>query len=262
MSGRGDGAPFQGDQPDGGEVEIVRRSDDEAVLFKPAGLSSERAGDPGLDSLLARARILLGWTDARLPHRLDRPTRGLMVVSRDAVAAARHGDEIRAHAWTKWYLARIPATGRSADGTRLDATALAGPHRAYLRRDGDRARIVRSGGDPSRLTILAVAPATDRRDEAHALIHLETGRFHQIRAMLAHAGFPLAGDTTYGGAPRSGHPSTRDGTVDIDLESVALRIERAGRRMVHRLETHPARRGVASELERALDAAISAPTEA
>ncbi|MCC7246543.1 MAG: hypothetical protein IT269_12750 [Saprospiraceae bacterium] len=29
----------------------------------------------------------------------------------------------------------------------------------------------------------------------------ETGKFHQIRAQLAHAGFPIIGDVSYGGIP-------------------------------------------------------------
>jgi 23S rRNA-/tRNA-specific pseudouridylate synthase len=61
--------------------------------------------------------------------------------------------------------------------------------------------VVRSGGDPSSLAVVAAAPAPGRTGEWHALIKLETGRFHQIRAMLSNRGFPLVGDRDYGGAP-------------------------------------------------------------
>jgi 23S rRNA-/tRNA-specific pseudouridylate synthase len=251
-------------------IEIVRQCDDEAVVFKPAGLSSERVGGHELDSLLSRVRTQLGWPDARLPHRLDRLTRGLIVVSRDAPAAARHGAEIRAKTWLKWYFARVRRTGVASDHGRRNSTSLVGPHHAYIRREGARARIVRAGGDPSHLTVLAVTPATDCIEDAHVLIRLDTGRFHQIRVMLAHVGFPLVGDTLYGGIaarPRAsraralnaqGNGNDGDDEIAIDLESVALRIARDGGAVVNRLHAHADRRGVSEALEHALDEAISA----
>lgn len=227
-------------QPD---LEVVARNDVEAVVYKPAGLSSERTqheAGPALDSLVARARTVLSWPEARLPHRLDRPTRGLVMISRDAASAAAHAREQREGRWTKLYFARVPLR---ADGR--PATALVGPQKAYLRREGQRAIVVRSGGDPARLDVLAVEPATDRAGEAHALVLLDTGRFHQIRAMLAHLGFPLVGDDLY----RGGHAAQ----PSIDLEAVALRIARDEGTVLHRLKVHPDRRGVAPGLERALD---------
>ena len=246
-----------------GRIEIVEQGEAEAVVFKPAGLSSERpqSGGRAVDSLIDRVRVQLGWPDARLPHRLDRPTRGLVMVARDAARVADHAAEIRAGAWTKWYIARIPARG----GARAEnfAKDLAGPHKAYLRREGARARVVRAGGDPSRLTVLAVAPARDRPDHSHALILLETGRFHQIRAMLAHLGFPLVGDELYGGTRAAGAAGASDlGGSDLgafDLEAIALEVKRDGASAIYRLREHPDRVGVADEIERALDEAISAP---
>ena len=201
-------------------ADVVRRGEREAVVVKPAGLSSEApgAGRPGAPrTLIEQARLLLGWPDAQLPHRLDRPTRGFVVVARDRGAVAAHNESIRAGRWSKRYLARVrPAAGAHAE-------ALLGEHRAYLRREGPVARIVRSGGDPSTLTVEAVAPAPGRPGEFDALVLLGTGRFHQVRAMLAHLGAPLVGDRDYGGAAgpmRLEHawlafPSADDGTRRI-----------------------------------------------
>lgn len=249
--------------PKSSALEVIATSDREAVVFKPAGLSSERpnaAAASQSDSLIERARAQLGWPDAQLPHRLDRPTRGLVVISRDRAAAAMHAEEIRAGAWSKWYIARIPSQAAPSSGPSSGqspgrrAAELLGPHKAYLKREGSKARAVRSGGDPSRLTVLAVADATDARDECHALIDLETGRFHQIRVMLADLGFPLVGDALYGGRPRQGA-----GIEDqLDLEAVALRIARPAGPLVFRLAAHRDRRGVSREIEQAIDRATAA----
>jgi len=224
---------------------------DEVAIYKPAGLSSERGpGDPG-DSVVVRASAQFRWGQCWLPHRLDRPTRGIMMLGGSKTAAARQGAEVRAGAWTKWYTARI----RGSDAA---VAALAGEHRTYLKREGRFARVVRSGGDPARLTILAVAAATDAAGEHHALIRLGTGRFHQIRVMLAHLGHPLVGDVDYGGAPRASRVPRE--CADIDLESIALRIERECGPLVFRLAAHRDRRGLSPRIDAALAAAvISAP---
>jgi 23S rRNA pseudouridine1911/1915/1917 synthase len=186
-----------GGEPSIAAADVVRRGAREAVVVKPAGLSSEApgAGRPGAPrTLIEQVRTLLGWPDAQLPHRLDRPTRGFVVLARDRAAVAAHNEAIRAGLWTKRYLARV----RPAAGTRTEA--LVGEHRAYLRREGSVARVVRSGGDPSMLSVEAVAPAPGRGGEFHAVVLLGTGRYHQVRAMLAHLGAPLVGDRDYGGA--------------------------------------------------------------
>ena len=210
-----------GAEPSISAADVVRRGAREAVVVKPAGLSSEApgAGRPGGPrTLVEQARAILGWPDAQLPHRLDRPTRGFVVVARDRAAVAEHNASIRAGAWTKRYLARVrPAPG-------IDPGALVGEHRAYLRREGAVARVVRSGGDPSHLSVEAVAPSPGRPGEFHAIVLLGTGRYHQIRAMLAHLGAPLVGDGDYGGAPGPmflehawlAHPSIDDGVRVVD----------------------------------------------
>lgn len=200
----------------------------ERAIDKPAGLSSERPdhGARSLDSAIERARREFGWPDARLPHRLDRPTRGVLMIARDAAVAAWHAAEQREGRWTKWYVARIPRADRQG----APASALVGTHRAYLRREGRLARCVRSGGDPARLEVLGVfgapdAGPADGRGHSHALIRLGTGRYHQIRAMLANLGFPLVGDRDYGAPDATG----------FELIAVALQIARPDASLVIRL---------------------------
>lgn len=166
------------------------RSDREMVLAKPPGRSCELPGDARGDSWIAEVEQALGVAPLRLSHRLDRPASGLLLVALDREASASHAAQFRGQRVAKAYLARVRGK---------DPTALVGRHRAYLRPSGRITTIVRSGGDPSSLEVVAAAPSPSRRGEHHVLIRLETGRRHQIRAMLAHLGAPLVGDADYGG---------------------------------------------------------------
>lgn len=177
-------------------------SDREIALRKPPGMESERpAGARGparMPTGLDLVRERLGWPEARLPHRLDRIACGWLLACRDAATVAARNESVRAGDWIKGYVARVAMPSRGP-------ASLLGEHLRYLRRDGRLARIVRSGGDPSRLAILAAEAAPDRPGEAHVAIRLDTGRYHQIRAMLADLGAPLVGDDLYGGPPGSFH---------------------------------------------------------
>ena len=169
---------------------LLHVSPHEIVVCKPAGLPSELPRDPGADSLLTRLRGE-GFDDLRLVHRLDAPTSGVMIVARTTDAAAHYSTEIAAQRWKKVYVAEIAMAVERA-------RSLLGDHKAYLSTQGRKAITVRSGGKPSFLTVIHAAPAGPGR--SHLLIRLHTGRFHQIRVMLASLNAPLAGDELYGGA--------------------------------------------------------------
>ncbi|MCA9728920.1 MAG: RNA pseudouridine synthase [Candidatus Eisenbacteria bacterium] len=176
-------------------IPVSLQTPHELVVVKPAGLATELTTDPRGVSLIERVRRG-GHPGARLPHRLDRLTRGFVVVALSDQSIAFHNAEIRAGRWAKWYLARVLASD--------DPGMLIGSHRVHLRVHRGHASVVRAGGKPARLDVLAEAAAPERPGQAHLLIRLHTGRFHQIRATLAHLGFPLAGDDRYGGQT-SGH---------------------------------------------------------
>ncbi len=172
-------------------LSLLEVTSNEVVLWKPPGLSSEVSRDPQAESVLTQLRAE-GFNDLRLVHRLDRPACGLMLVARSAEAAAHYTAEIAARRWRKLYVAQVTSP---SSGPRT----LVGQHKAYLSIEGQRARIVRSGGKPSFLTVIHAEPAAGVGGCSHVLVELHTGRFHQIRIMLAALGAPLVGDTLYGG---------------------------------------------------------------
>ena len=48
------------------------------------------------------------------------------------------------------------------------------------------------------------------RAHTHVRVQLETGRTHQIRVHLAHAGYPIVGDRVYGGRLRAAARARRE----------------------------------------------------
>lgn len=189
---------------------VLAETAHDLVVVKPAGMATELTSDPKRVSLISRVRMAAGGPGGareggggadvrpRLVHRLDRVTRGVMVVALTREAAAFHGEQIREGMWDKYYVARIPRPDPRRNPLH---EGLIGKHKAYIKEEDKRARIVRSGGKVSLLEILAIDEAPGRPEESHALIRLLTGRLHQIRVMFAGLGLPLIGDRFYGGAP-------------------------------------------------------------
>jgi 23S rRNA pseudouridine1911/1915/1917 synthase len=219
---------------------VLFASEQELAVVKPAGTATELTSDPNGVSLISRVRSAAPRrATPKLPHRLDRVTRGIVVVALSEDAIRFHSEQLRAGAWEKLYLARLAAS---------QAEGLVGLHKLHLRARNGRASVVRSGGKRAITEVLAAAPAADRDDEAHALLRLHTGRYHQIRATMAHLGAPLVGDWLYGEAARRDEPR-------FYLEHVALRFAPYGMGKLvtlHRRDD-PEREAIDPTLRAALD---------
>lgn len=153
-------------------------------------------------------------------HRLDRDTTGCIVFAKQDEAHWKLGAQFEQRRVEKRYLALV----RGAYEPEADAIDLPlGPHPS--REKGYREKyVVRHDalGKPS-LTIARVIEwhrLHDRAvgDQRFSLLELElrTGRTHQIRVHLSHRGYPIVGDTMYGGRPLDG-PS---GVVAIERQAL------------------------------------------
>jgi 23S rRNA pseudouridine1911/1915/1917 synthase len=198
-------APVVGDRPEAIDLAIVFEDANLLVLDKPAGLVVHPgAGNPAgtlLNALLHHDPKLAQIPRAGIVHRLDKDTSGLLVVARSLSAQTTLVAMLAARAVHRRYVAivnGVPVAGGTVDAP-LD------------RHPTDRLRrAVREGGRPA-VTHYRVR----EKFRAHALLQceLESGRTHQIRVHMAHAGWPLVGDPLYGRGlklPRGATPRLAD----------------------------------------------------
>ena len=138
-------------------------------------------------------------------HRLDRNTSGLVIFAASLAGAHRAGEALRTGRLEKRYLALVEGRLRAArwedrlerdESSRTTGAAGGG---------GAGGRGGSGGGAGGRVAVSVVEPVVADRDATLAVIRIETGRTHQIRAQAALHGHPLAGDRKYGGHGRSAY---------------------------------------------------------
>ena len=129
-----------------------------------------------------------------LVHRLDRETSGVLLVALRRTALVGLHAQLRERGTDKRYLAIV--AGRWPLRTRT----LAFPLHRHEAPDGDRRVSVQAGGQEAvtRVTGLLRFELPDLGEFSLVEARLETGRTHQIRVHLAHAGCPIVGDPKYG----------------------------------------------------------------
>ena len=157
-------------------------SGDEDLLTACKGYIKEKYAKPG--------EVYLG-----LVHRLDRPVGGVMVFARTSKAAARLTEQFSAHRARKRYAAIVegsaPGEGRLTDFLWKDERT-------------NTTSVVPEGTPGAKLAKLSFRTLAREGDLSLLDVDLQTGRPHQIRVQLSHAGFPIHGDQRYNPAAQVG----------------------------------------------------------
>ncbi len=178
--------------------------EDEAFLAidKPAGVAVHGGSGVsfGVIEQMRQARPQARLLE--LVHRLDRETSGLLLIAKKKSALKALQDQFRERETGKTYLALVkgqwPANRKVLDQ----------PLHKYLLPDGERRVRVTGKDDPEgmrSITLVKVAqripaPAGVAFEAGFSLLEvtIKTGRTHQIRVHLSHAGHPIVGDDKYG----------------------------------------------------------------
>ena len=201
---------------------ILYEDNDIIVCHKPAGIATQtaRVGQADMVSEITNYLAMsakgntTGYgtgnksghtTDSRLyvgvVHRLDQPVEGVLVFAKNKYAAAELGRQIQENRMEKYYYAVVCGRDFKPCGKLTD----------YLLKDGkaNTSRVVPPEVKDAKKAVLDYKIVAEQVCEettdtalrvALAEIHLHTGRHHQIRVQMRHAGMSLLGDYKYGDA--------------------------------------------------------------
>jgi 23S rRNA (cytosine1962-C5)-methyltransferase len=209
---------------------LIFEDDHLLVVNKPAGLNthapSPYAGEGLYDWLRHRERR---WAELAIVHRLDKETSGVIVFPKTPLASRSLTQQFATRTVRKKYLL---LTDRAVPPVEVKV-------KSCLVRVGEKyvSRPIHAGGQMAE-TLFRPAVSADIPHSALRTLHWKvleaeplTGRTHQIRVHAGERGFPILGDTLYGGTqasrvhlhaaqltfrhPATGQPSTFRAAIDF-----------------------------------------------
>ncbi|MFD1797677.1 RluA family pseudouridine synthase [Paracoccus aurantiacus] len=229
-------------------LNVVFEDDDLIVIDKPAGMVVHPApGSP--DGTLVNALLhhcagdlsgIGGEARPGIVHRIDKDTSGLLVAAKSDRAHHGLAAQFEAHSADRAYLALAHGVIDPSDprlrGTRGVSFEPGGVLRISSRLDrhpGDRQKqAVFFDGERGRHAVTRARLLEEFGAPPSAMLvecRLETGRTHQIRVHMAHAGLGLIGDPVYGGARKASARALGDAAQSVqNFPRQALHAARLG----------------------------------
>lgn len=180
------------------ELPLIHADDQLLVFDKPAGLLTVPGRDPGLADCVA-SRAAAAYPGARIVHRLDRDTSGILILARSPEAQRHLGLQFEHRRTEKLYEALVAGSPSAEAGTVDLHMEVDWPNRPRQHPSPTGRRSVTDwevverlpDHDPARLpegaTRLALRPLT--------------GRSHQLRVHCLALGHPILGDSLYAPDP-------------------------------------------------------------
>ncbi len=181
------------------DFKIIFEDDHLLVINKPGNLPVHPAGRYFFNTLLVHLRTYghrpdaapdaSGDRDYYLPHRIDKETSGILVLTKDSVSCSKLVGQFAKRQTKKKYLAIVHGT--PPESFTVDAPL----DRSTSSAISVKMEVKKEGGYPShtdfkRLGVYGQFSLVE--------CYPKTGRQHQIRVHLEHAGHPIVGDKLYG----------------------------------------------------------------
>lgn len=162
------------------------------IVHKPAGLATQTS-HIGRKDVVSELKNYLAKAGREpyvgVVHRLDQPVEGLLAFAKTKEAAAKLTKQLSAGTLNKQYYALVCGQLSEKTGELVD----------YLVKEGNIGRIGKQEEKEAKQAILQYKVVKEWKEECSLVdIHIETGRFHQIRLQMSHAEHPILGDLKYG----------------------------------------------------------------
>lgn len=182
-------------------IRVVFETKDAAVLYKPAGILSQKAREGDLSAnewfvgyLLAKGEVSGNALPAFTPsiaNRLDRNTEGLVLAGKTLQGSRLLAECLRERTIGKYYEMVVQGVPERE-----------GLFEAYLLKDErtNSVRISKTGSEGGARIRTRLETERVSEDGERALVQAEliTGKTHQLRAQLSFLGHPILGDPKYG----------------------------------------------------------------
>lgn len=167
------------------EVDIIYEDENILVVNKPAGI--EVVGENSLTEQLHKKISFIEPC-----HRLDRNTTGLVLFAKNEEALDILLEKFKNHEIEKHYFAKVYGIPKVEKQTMT----------AYLFKDNKKSMVYISD-EPKKgyvkiITSYSIVEKHIKENYSVLDVTLHTGKTHQIRAHLAHIGYPILGDGKYG----------------------------------------------------------------